>query len=470
MPIALHDTSAKRHRSRRSAREPSQAGLLRLFQGTRGERARFVLFLLMLVLVALCGGSSWPSAWPLLILRPGVVLIAAAIWIIPGPPAAPALRGPGLLLGALAGAIAVQLVPLPPSWWLALPGHDLFAAAADIAGAPQPWRPITLSVDATLNSLVALLVPGAVLVGAAALRADQRKALVGVLVGLAALSALLGLGQMTGAVPYFYALSRPGRPEGLFVNVNHQAAVLAAVIPLAAAWGLSARAAVPVRPIAAGAAGVLLLVTVLVSGSRGGLLLAAVAVLLMLPVARDRVRLSSRMRLLAVAGVAAAAIALVALVWAAGQLSGLDRLLGEGRDGRTAYLPIVLDRLWAFAPWGSGFGTFDAVFRQVEPDWALRLTYFNHAHNDLLELALTGGVAAVAVVVAYLVWLVRNGIAMFGRDGSEPLARAAFFAAALLLAASLVDYPLRTPLAGVVLALASLWVADRPRLPTRSAE
>ncbi|MEI9928771.1 MAG: hypothetical protein WDN44_15190 [Sphingomonas sp.] len=66
-----------------------------------------------------------------------------------------------------------------------------------IAGSP-PWRPISLTPDRTWNSLIALLTPLCVLVAYAGLRDDQRKAILPVLIGLAFLSALLGIAQISG--------------------------------------------------------------------------------------------------------------------------------------------------------------------------------------------------------------------------------------------------------------------------------
>lgn len=461
---------------RRPGPEPWDVRLRRLYGGGLGKGARFGLFTLMLTLIALTGGSSWPNAWQLLLLRPGVVLLATAILVLPGPVARPPFRTLWLLLAAFALAMAVQLVPLPPGWWHALPGHALFGEAAGAAGTGQPWRPITLSADLTLNSLVALSVPAAVLLGGNALRADQRAATAGLAVGVAVLSAFVGLLQLTlGSSFYLYTPTTYGRPVGLFANINHQAAVLAAAVPMATAWAVAQRGhrgQVPVRAVLGAAAAVLLLATALVTGSRGGLLLSALAIMSVPLVIGDRVRLSRRMRRLATAGIVVTAAALALATWGAGRLGALDRLLGSAADQRVTFLPITTGLLHDYAPFGSGFGTFDAVFRQVEPDAVLKLTYFNHAHNDLLELGITGGLAAVAVVAAYLLWLIRRGVAAFGAGRREPtaaLARAGLCAAALLLLASLADYPLRTPLAGAMLALASLWAADRQVLEENPA-
>jgi O-antigen ligase len=450
--------------SRRAVSEPWNVRLAGLYRGGP-QGARFALFTLLLVLTAWCGGSSWATAWPLLLLRPAAVLLATAILLLPGPVDRTVLRAPGLLLVALALTMLVQLVPLPPTLWSALPGHAPFIEAAAAAGMPQPWRPVTLSIDATLNSLVALAVPGAILLAGAALRPDQRITAAGLVVGLAVASALLGILQVTlGPSFHLYALSSVGRPDGFFANINHQATLLAAVIPVTAAWAFASRSPSPLRVIVAGLAGLLLLATILVSGSRSGLLLAALAVLSVPLVIGNRLSLSPSLRWLVLAGAAVLTVALVAATWLAGRLGGIDRLLDSGADHRFSYLPITWGLLRDYAPLGSGYGTFNAVFRHTEPDTVLKLTYFNHAHNDLLELGITGGLAAVAVAVAYVAWLAWHGVGSFRAERhmvAAPLGRAGLCCALLLLLASLTDYPLRTPLIAAMLALASLWVADR---------
>jgi Na+/H+ antiporter NhaD/arsenite permease-like protein len=115
------------------------------------------------------------------------------------------------------------------------------------------------------------------------------------------------------------------------------------------------------------------------------------------------------------------------------------------------------------------------VFRGIEPDWALKPTFFNRAHNEVLETAITGGIAALAAVSVFLLWFLRHlfrawrGIGRVtgyeagqgtGKASDVALARLGSVVVLLLLLASLVDYPLRTPLLGAVLALAVAWLAS----------
>ena len=103
-----------------------------------------------------------------------------------------------------------------------------------------------------------------------------------------------------------------------------------------------------------------------------------------------------------------------------------------------------------FLPTGSGFGTFAAIYRLFEPPALLRPFHANHAHNEPLELVLEGGLPALLLILAVLGWLAARTVALWRappQDGGAldlALARAATVAVWLLLAHSLVDYPLRT--------------------------
>ena len=106
----------------------------------------------------------------------------------------------------------------------------------------------------------------------------------------------------------------------------------------------------------------------------------------------------------------------------------------------------------AFWPLGSGMGTFVPVYGIFEQPEDVHLNFYvNHAHNDLLEVWLEAGVAGLAFIGAFVLWLLRRIYVLWWRNASTGfretdllLARAASIAVLLLLMHSLVDYPLRT--------------------------
>lgn len=394
------------------------------------------------------------------------------------------LKVPLLLLTLFATLIALQLVPLPPSVWEALPGHARFMRVATLAGVAQPWRPISLQPDMSLSSLLALLSPLTILVGFAAIPRGQRPVIVTTLVAMLAVTAFWGILQITsiGTGVQLYRLSNPGEPLGLFANRNHQAALLAAGFPILRLWVLLGpkldvvdpgdRTRAFLRLFGALAIGLVLLPTLLLTGSRMGLLLGAmglIGVLLIAPVRLPGVKGRNRFAIRAILVIVP--LLLFAAMVLFGRAVALDRLFASdlvGGEQRVIFAPITFAIAVAFWPFGSGFGTFDSVFRIYEPDSVLKPTFFNHAHNDLIEMVITGGLPAAGLLLGLGLWLLVRSRRLFRRPEREQRAdrwsaRAAIIVIAILFVASTTDYPLRTPLLATIFALMICWIAaDRP--------
>jgi O-antigen ligase len=161
--------------------------------------------------------------------------------------------------------------------------------------------------------------------------------------------------------------------------------------------------------------------------------------------------------------IAIAAAVLLMVVW--GRAASLDRLVGVDLQGeqRLSSLPTLMRMIGEYLPWGSGFGTFDPAFRTAEPDALLHYAFFNHAHDDAIEIILTGGIPTAALAIVVLGWWGWTSYRVFAAAGRTPrllLGRAGSVIMALLGAASLSDYPLRTPLLGGVFLIAAYWLHD----------
>ena len=160
-----------------------------------------------------------------------------------------------------------------------------------------------------------------------------------------------------------------------------------------------------------------------------------------------------------VAGVLGLIALLVLFSVAADRAGSIDRVFApdQGQDMRARGLPTVLAAIRAYFPWGPGLGGFAPMFRMHEPFALLKLTFFNHAHNDLLEIALDAGVPGLLLVAAGVVWWTRAS-ARAWRSGSGTPAQAGSAMLLLMLLASLVDYPVRTPLMMAMAVIAALWL------------
>jgi O-antigen ligase len=159
----------------------------------------------------------------------------------------------------------------------------------------------------------------------------------------------------------------------------------------------------------------------------------------------------------AVLGVtAASAIAITAVaVFALAPI--LDRFdPASGGEGRLQAWPAVLSAANNYLPLGSGVGSFDPVYRSLEQVETLKAEFFNHAHNDYLELLLEGGWLAIAVIAVFLFWFGKQVRLAWGTHLGEvgALARASTLVVPALLLHSVVDYPLRTESLAVFFAFA----------------
>lgn len=452
------------------------------FRGPWPDRVRFWALLLALLSSLVLGGSARADVPGLLLLRPLLIVALLALLLTPGRWEPGAVRTPLLLLAALALLMLAQLLPLPPGLWNALPGRELHAEAAAAAGIAEAWRPLSLAPYLTMNSLLALLPAAVAMLGMARLRDDQRRAMLPLLIGVACASALLGIVQLTGAPDgpaYFYEITHSGSAVGFFANRNHQAALLALAFPMLRVWTLQARgerARYRFRLAVAAATGLLLVPMLVATGSRLGVLLGliGIAAALLLAPLTDPARRSPRARLLVAAAwlvPLASALAAIAL----GRGLAIERIVGGdlGAEPRLTHLPVLLDLLKANFAFGTGFGTFDPLFRNVEPDWALSPRYFNHAHNEPIELLLSGGIPALLILLGFLLWWGRRAVRAFAPARAAPIpgfARLGLVMIAMLLFSSLVEYALRTPLMGMIFGIACAWAAMPARRPGHEAE
>lgn len=439
------------------------------------ERVRFGLLLAFLAACFLWGGASRLNVPGLMFLQPGIVLLTAAALLLPGPVRFNAIRVPLVLLGAFAFVMVLQLVPLPPSMWAGLPGHQKFADLASAMGVDGVWRPISLTPDLTLASLAGLVTPACALLLFAAQPVERTYRLLPYLIGAVVLSALLGAAQVAGGVNssfYRYDVVSRGDAVGFFANRNHQAVLLAICFPLLGVWaGLRSRdpRRQSFRRWSSLAIGLFLVPMLAITGSRAGIVLGAIG-LGFAVVTYHAARESGSARLSRVERIGVAVAVLVGFGFIGATVlrsraEAFERLfsIGLGDESRARFLPVLVDMTGDFFPVGSGFGSFDPVYRSYEPFELLSPRYLNHAHNDLLELAITGGLPALIVAVLFLVWFWKVTFrSLRSRRGDKAVQFAKLGAAmiVLMLTSSLFDYPLRTPLLAALFAIACAWMAS----------
>lgn len=419
---------------------------------------------LLLTLAFAFGGASrgYPMS-TLAIELVGVGLIMTLVWAR-SPTGA---HRPDLLesvvLAGLCLVPVLQLAPLPPSLWTALPGRQAAVETLRIAGITPGWAPISLDPEATFRSLLWLIPPVAVFLATRTLDAPARFRLAGVVLGLCIASLVLGGLQMTDRSGVLFGSPAEGGvvlPIGFFANRNHQGIAMAAALPFAAAFAAIWGSMAPHRTRAANmifaALLALLIVGVLVTRSRAALTLAGpmlIASLALYWTAGGAGRLRREAALMIGAG---AVLLVVAAQFALSAVFDRFETLAEG-DARFDIWKTTLRAAADVAPLGSGLGAFESFYRIWEPLALLRPEFTNHAHNDYLELWLEAGWLTPLLLTGLLLWLGRAAL----RSWSGPatpialLARAGGLVVIVLLAHSVVDYPLRTQALACLLAFAA---------------
>ncbi|GMN02423.1 O-antigen ligase family protein [Erythrobacter sp. MTPC3] len=430
---------------------------------------------LFAALVALLGGSARFDAVQIAALRPLAALFLIPAFYYLSRDSAKDAKVPLLLLAAITVWTAIQLIPLPPALWHALPGRGLLAELDAMHGLEGTWRPIAWVPMRGWNALMALVIPIAAALLVIALRPSGQSVLL-IIAAMGCADAALGLLQITagaGSPLYTYTHTNGGAPVGIFANENHSAVFSAMVLVVIARLGFSPRKrrVNPVYFIALAAAYILVLISLLVSGSRAGLGIGlvgviATAVLAYLWLAKPKPGISApkpmalmmqRPRTVMLAGLGAFLALLFALFQferVPGLIDAMDQSAFE--DLRWRILPILQEMMAAYWVFGIGFGSFDAVYMIEEPTELLNSAYLNQAHNDWAQIVIEGGIPAVLIVIALGVWTYLAVRSLYAQNFAA-LGRCVFWVtiAAMLTVASLFDYPLRTPIIQTI----GVWLA-----------
>ena len=456
------------------ARKPKRSGPRWIWQPGKSHPSLLLLCWLVALefgLTFALGGSAaerGPAAGLMLALALVILPLGTTLLMRPNVPVSP---GPYLLLFAVLLLPLLQLVPLAPEVWTRLPGRGTVVTTFHTMGIAAPRMPLSLNPAKTWDAFLWLMVPAAIFIGTSALARRLRVWLSSVIVlcmvislGLGALQMNIGAGQSL----QFYAHIHHGLPIGFFANRNHQAIALAICLPLIAAnvltWAQASKGATQFGQFAYIGLTGLFTAGILMTQSRAGLVLGGLALMAGLALyflgrPAQSSEASRRPWFLAVAFV-------TILVVQIGIGAVLSRFGGLGEEGRFEFWPLVLQGAVSLQPWGSGLGSFDAIFRSIEPISMLDGFYLNEAHNDYFQLVWEAGLVFPVLFAVFLWWFFTSFSARL-REPDRVNARLVLAAAAgvgLLLLHGVVDYPLRTP------ALASVFAflcgcMTRPPLP-----
>ena len=436
-----------------------------------------------LLLCLLLGGSAqgvWTNALLQLI---GLCIIA---WAAAAPADEPLPRRARPLLWIVIAGLAVvllQLIPLPASLWPRLGGREALADGYRVLGLAVPARPLSLAPYDALATLRAIIPAIAMFCAIARLKAYRSSWLVIALLGGAFAGIALGALQVSSPDPlssdwYLYPQSSFGFASGFFANVNNMGMLLVISVPFVAALVVSSRRGSSQRHsamVAVGGASVLVLaIGVVLNRSLAGYGLAVpVVVASALLLFRGR---NTRGRSLAIA--AGAVLAAATIVFVLSPFGERALNTSTSLQSRVQIMSTTARAATDFLPFGSGLGTFREVYRLYEDHERITKTQAGHAHNDYLELSLELGVPGMLLIAAFLAWWAAAVWRVWRFADAGSYARAGSIASAVLLAHSLVEFPLRTAALSACFAMGlALMVerkvrkADRSDLrPTRHVE
>jgi len=279
----------------------------------------------------------------------------------------------------------------------------------------------------------------------------------------------------------FFAITNDTEAVGFFANRNHFAALLYALTLFAAAWAVNATALGQAETrqkydtvLIVAVIGAFTLLVVLLGGqmmarSRMGLGLSILALFGALALGVSDRRVGSNVtsiRLMVGASVLALVFGFQFALYRVMERFAVDPL----EDARLPFGRNTVEAALSYLPFGSGLGTFVPVYAMFEkPEDTILEAYANHAHNDFLELWLNTGIVGPALAGMFVAWLGlrsleiwRNSPPRGASDLDWDLVRSATLVIGLLVAHSLVDYPLRTGAIMAVMAFACALLIEPP--------
>ncbi len=417
-------------------------------------------------------GAVYPWAAP-----PLLALALVALWLARATPSRRDLLDVAPL--AAVAIIAFQLMPLPVSVLDVLaPEHRAYRAAMSLGYDARAWAPLSLDPRATRTGLMLAAAALALFSATRQLAEHERRTAARWIAWLAAIVSLLGLGSGMlfpgGRIYGFWQPLEPSaQPFGVIINRNHFAA-WAMIAAALAAGGLATHAARRRAHTPAARAlvealsdtralwllfpAVVAIAAAVATGSRSALagLLAAGLVAALL-VRRRAGRAARRV------AIAAAALCLIAAFnWSRPDvlMSRLDRTGGE-LGLRSAIWQESIGIAQRYPITGVGAGAFPAAMAHYQR--ATRDVFFNHAHNQYLEIAAEGGLLLGLPLLLFagaLAWRIARRLR--APAGSAFWLRAGAAAALAGLAVLCIwESPFRTPATLMLAAVAAGLAAGR---------
>ena len=426
------------------------------FRNSGGADWTSLLTIGMLAFALVLGGGGSPAPFQELVVE-CVAAGVAALWVFTSSAAVSIRRIPQtawLIAIVVVGIPLLQLIPLPPALWQALPGREIAREALGLIGQDATWRAWSLAPNRTLSALLSLGPPLLLLLLTAALEQRARLQLTATVALVGLISIVLGALQLSAdesSALRFYGVTTP---QLTAFQANHNSTADLLLIALVAA-SVALRAAIVQKKLPsnravvlaiAGGTNVVFGLGIVLTASRMGIFLLPVALLASMWILRPWLSVSRRF-------LTGSAVALAGLLVLGLLLARYNPAL-HAVAARFDFSEELRPQLWQDGffvarqhfPFGVGMGNFMPAMIADERLVAVRPFLPNRAHNDFIELAAEAGMFGLAGLAA-IAWLLgRATWSAFKRLDRGALGTTIFASSALLILAlhSVVDYPLRS--------------------------
>lgn len=417
---------------------------------------------IFLVLALMIGGGGSPAPLPEIILECFAALFAV-LWMLGTLGVTHWSRVPltaWIIASMIAAVPLLQLVPLPPFIWHALPGRAVELDALTLIGEQSSWRSLALAPARTLSSLLSLGPPLLLLTMTSALDNRGRLRLIWGIAIIAAITIVLGAlqhGAGEDSPLQFYG-DMSHALLGFQANQNSTADLLLVALMIGPLLVRRAteRQRIPNRPsVVLAISGVSMAVcalSVMLTSSRMGIALLPISVIASLWILRPWIRLSQ----FAFLAMLVAALVVLPLSFALAQTNPvLAHVIARFNFDHELRPQLWRDGLFAakkYFPFGVGMGDFVPAYIADERLEVIEQLMPNRAHNELIELTTEAGLLGLGVLSTVYFLIIREAWRARGVTKKLPPDLICFASTALGIFAlhSIVDYPFRS------LSLASL--------------
>ena len=446
------------------------------------SRSSGLLAALFLAAALALGGGGSPNPLPEMILEI-LAAVTVVLWTL-GLLRSPSFKRVPLSAWVIAIIIAaipiLQLIPLPPFIWQALPGRKIEYDALALIGEQSNWRTWSLAPARTLSSVLSLGPPLLLLTMTSALDEKGRLAVIRSVALMAVATLIFGALQHSasdGSPIDLYGVG--GKILSGFQANNNATADLMLIALMSGP--LLVRTSVTEHLIPDKAAVVLTIsavymvicaVAVVLTSSRAGIALLPIPILASLWILRRWIRFTPRVVLTGLLAMLIAGPICVVLARANPLLASVIARFDFANELRPQLWRDGLFVAQTYFPFGVGMGDFVPALVADERLQSVQQTMPNRAHNELIELIAETGVFGLMALSATLFLLIREVFRKVRSASRESIGIVCFASTALIVLSvhSMVDYPLRSlSLASLAAACAGLLLA-RSRDPERALD